>query len=122
MKLLILITFILTACVAASPTDEVLENEPLTALKDVVKATPFQQYIIQVRCARLAKIAGHDAKAADHLRFAKTLKPKELPESDLEYRRGFVDGGISLNHRMYPTTTTIKGIAAVLYAACSAVI
>lgn len=82
-----------------------------TDLKSVMRSTPFQQYNLMAQCSRLAYLAGYDKLSADYLAVAKLVKPKSVPNSDLAYRFGFVDGRISNEYARRGRRYSFKQIA-----------
>ena len=102
---------------AAEEANVVNKQLAPNTVKGRTEATPFQQYNIQAQCARLAGLAGDPASATDHLNAAKAIKPKEVPESDISYRYGFVDGRLSNEWVHRRGQYTLKQIAHATYKA-----
>ena len=92
----------------------VLKEKYPRSLKGRMESTPMQQYNLHAQCARLADLAGNSSSQG-HLDAARTLRPKDVPESDIAYRYGYVDGVLSSGWAWRGGTYTIKQIAASVY-------
>ncbi len=63
--------------------------------KPQINLSLMQRYNIHAQCSRLAYWAGYYKLMGEHMAAAKELKPKSVPDSDISYRTGFVDGQLS---------------------------
>ena len=86
-----------------------------TDVKSVLGALPFQHYNLMAQCSRLAYLAGYEKLSADHLAVAKVAKPKSVPDSDIAYRSGYVDGRMSNEYAWQRGRFSIKQIARSTY-------